>query len=108
MSKDRLELGHACDIVIERLMVFYSLSDGFKHDQHNIDSRPELFQYRQERLLSGRGSGSYFKGSLEHRDNYSRLTQEWRDDWKAAIEVIPDDLKLEIEAFAKKGGLRCD
>ena len=108
MDNDEGELGYAGDIAIESLMILYASSDGFKRDQHNIDTRRELFQHRQEQLLSGRGSESYFKGSLEHRDNYSRFTRECREDWEATIKIIPRDLRLEVEKIAEKWGLRID
>jgi hypothetical protein len=108
MSNNEWELGYSRDIALERLMVLYGFSDSFNHDQHYIDTRPELSQYREDQIFNGRGLEPYFKGLHKHRDNYSRFTNEWRDDWEAALKIIPDDLRLEDAKIAEKWGLRCD
>ncbi|MFC1910776.1 hypothetical protein ACFLXC_05805 [Chloroflexota bacterium] len=39
---------------------------------------------------------------------FSRYTKELRNDWEVAANIIPDDLRLEVEKIAGKWGLRCD
>ena len=47
-------------------------------------------------------------GLIEDRNNYSRLTKEWRHDWQLLLKVIPSDVRVKAEEIAERWGLRCD
>jgi len=108
MSESNRELGYSCDIALEQLSELYASSSDFKRDCRNFNTQPELIQYRQKQLKKGRRGEPLVLGLIKNRDNYSRLTKEWRHDWKALLKAIPDDVKLEAEKVAEKWGFKCD
>ena len=108
MRNNGREIGYSCDIALEQLLELYASSSEFKGDLHCMNTRLELIQYRRQQLLKGRRKEPLIPQLIKNGDNYSRLTKEWRHDWKVLLKNITDDVRLEVEKIAEKWGLRCD
>ena len=108
MSNNERETGYSCDIALEQLFGLYDSNSEFKRDLHDINIQPDLVQYRRKQLIKGRRKEPLIPQLIKNGNNYSRLTKEWRHNWKALLKIIPDDMRLEVEKMAEKWGLRCD
>ena len=103
---NELELGYSCEIALERLLGLYASSDSFKRDWETINTRVELTElYRLEQFINRE---SLIDMAFKNKDNFTRLTDEWRHDWEELVKVIADDVKTEVAEIAEKWGLRCD
>ncbi len=103
---NELELGYSCEIALERLLGLYASSDSFKRDWETINTRVELTElYRLEQFINRE---SLIDMAFKNRDNFTRLTDEWRHDWEELVKVIADDARMDVERLAGKWGLRCD
>ncbi len=104
MSNTELELGYAHEIALWRLAEHYASSDGFKSDWEYLNAQLPV-TYRLEQLIN---RPSLIDRAFDNKDNFTRLTDEWRHDWGDLVKAITDDARLDIERIAEKWGLRCD
>jgi len=103
---NELELGYSCEIALRQLMGLYALSDCFKHDWEYINTKAALSEiYRLEQSLNRE---SLIDRAFNDRNNFSRLTEEWRHDWEELDKIIADDVKMKVAEIAEKWGPRCD
>jgi len=108
MSNNEREIGYSCDIALKQLFGLYESNSEFERDLHYISVQPELIQHRQKQLKEGKRKEPLLLELIKNGNNYSRLTKEWRHNWKALLKIIPGDVRLEVEKIAEKWGLRCD
>lgn len=103
---NELELGYSCEIALRYLMRLYASSDCFKRDWEYINTKAALSEiYRLEQSLNRE---SLIDRAFNDRNNFSRLTEEWRHDWEELDKIIADDVKMKVAEIAEKWGLRCD
>ena len=103
---NELELGYSCEIALRYLMRLYASSDCFRRDWEYINTKaaiPDI--YRLEQFLNRE---SLIDRAFKNRNDFSRLTEEWRHDWEELDKIIADDVKMEVAEIAEKWGLRCD
>ncbi|MFC1919680.1 hypothetical protein ACFLWX_02685 [Chloroflexota bacterium] len=107
-NESHREIGYSCDIAFEQLLRLYASCSEFKHDCHYINTKPEVIQYRRQQFKKGRRGDPVVLGLIKNRNNFLRITKEWRHNRRGLLKVIPDDVRIEAEKIAEKWGLRCN
>lgn len=102
------KIGYSCDIALQELLGFYTSCDQFLADCQDLNSLPELVEYRLSKMKRlSRGEGLVIS-LVNYRDNYTRLSKEWQHDWEALCRPTMNNLISEVEKLADKWGLKCD
>lgn len=104
---DKNEVGYSHDIALQQLLELYASDRQFVRDCYTFNTQPELAEVWQKWLNLGRKEG-LIPSLMKYRDNYTRITREWRHNWQTIAATIPNNSKLEAEKLAEKWGLRCD